>query len=271
MPTHARRRLPVVRIAAALLVGALTAMALAAHLANRTYWLNPVGYWTSLAPAGVWANDPAGNPVPIAGVELALFRDFGLEVAQLHVWPASERAELEKRQAQFAERAAARAANPETPADRVNPQPNAFTRSRAAPWTDSAPWRLDDIGPSRNSTLVNAGWPWPIAWCCTPSFRPSEPREGFGHGAYITRRKGWVMLPSAAIHDKSIPLTPIWVNLLAAAPLYALPWFALLSLPRILLAARAALRRRRNRCSRCGYSRAGLAPAAPCPECGTAA
>ncbi len=54
------------------------------------------------------------------------------------------------------------------------------------------------------------------------------------------------------------------VNVLVWSGLVAGAWTLAMSGPRAVI---TASRRRRNRCIACGYSRAGLSQAAPCPEC----
>ena len=62
----------------------------------------------------------------------------------------------------------------------------------------------------------------------------------------------------------ALQLRPLWPGFAANTLVFAVGWWVLLGGGFF----RAALRRRRGLCPRCGYDRAGLAEVAGCPECG---
>jgi hypothetical protein len=105
------------------------------------------------------------------------------------------------------------------------------------------------------------GWPVLAGWY---EFRAS-------HSTQLPRVTGGIDLsPESpqyweALSVRALPLRPIWPGLAADTAFYAGAWWLLLLAPGRL---RRTLRRRRGRCTRCGYDRAGLTPGAPCPECG---
>jgi hypothetical protein len=64
-----------------------------------------------------------------------------------------------------------------------------------------------------------------------------------------------------------VPVIPIWPGFLGNSFLYAFLGLVAIRTPRIL---RRSLRRLRNLCLSCGYSREGLGEGSACPECGKA-
>jgi hypothetical protein len=65
--------------------------------------------------------------------------------------------------------------------------------------------------------------------------------------------------------DGTLPLLPIPLGFAANTALFSAAWWVLLLGHRDV---RRVIRRRRNLCEHCAYSRESLAPATPCPECG---
>lgn len=65
--------------------------------------------------------------------------------------------------------------------------------------------------------------------------------------------------------DNALPLTPIWLGLLANTIVFALAWMILLMLATLPGLIRTLWRRRRDRCTRCGYPLSG---GDICSECG---
>jgi len=115
-----------------------------------------------------------------------------------------------------------------------------------------------------------AGWPWRAAWCEIKAERiPSR-------GGHIWRVSGGLALdqdirvaaPNTWPPDYPgvIPLRPLWLGLLGNVAVWSIAWAALVWGPGGLIRWR---RRRSNRCECCGYSLAGLASPALCPECGS--
>ena len=73
--------------------------------------------------------------------------------------------------------------------------------------------------------------------------------------------------PAPRPRTLALPLRPVWPGFAVNTAAYASAWWlVLVGVP----FARAALRRRRGRCPRCSYDRAGLAEGTACPECGSA-
>lgn len=163
--------------------------------------------------------------------------------------------------------------------DKIPPEsiPGFLLRRAALPWThgDRA-WPPPGFSDMR--LLAARGWPWPAFWHEEASSNPST-TTGLGTFGSFRRPnrtypgalhfKDWASLSSAGGVPEPlvIPYRPLWLGLIADSLFYATIWFAAATL---LAFTRRRLRRHRDGCTACGYSLTGLAPGAPCPECGSA-
>lgn len=138
-----------------------------------------------------------------------------------------------------------------------------YIRSSEDPAADG----LEDNGPARfTANIYQAGWPMR----CVEGIDFVENAGGTRIQTFGTFTIGLPFHSSASPPGvrESIPLGPIWLGLLANTFFYAY----LIALPVLSIrAVRVVRRRRRGACESCGYSRAGLAPEAACPECGAVA
>ncbi len=107
---------------------------------------------------------------------------------------------------------------------------------------------------------------WPLRAFAAESWQYSKAVQGSTPPSF--ERLRWGCTIAATPRGRIIlPLRPIWSGLAADTAVFAAcSWM----LAAVLGGARAALRRSRGCCARCGYDLRGLA-GAPCPECGQAA
>ncbi len=114
--------------------------------------------------------------------------------------------------------------------------------------------------------LTAHGWPWRALYVeaywesgGTPPPMTSL-RGGLPLASIPFVRRAAGLLPNA-----TFPLLPIWTGFLANVAVFTTPWAILfIGVPFL----RRTIRRRRGRCTLCGYSLHGLPPGSPCPECG---
>ena len=148
-------------------------------------------------------------------------------------------------------------------ADYFGPPPRTMSVSSIAP---PQVLSLLSIRPEDSCTdrwVVARGWPY-RALCSVSSFDLVNTVPG----PLPSRIRFGIPLPDRwrrSFHQECLPLLPLFPGFLLDTALFGSVWWLLIS---AAPAARAYLRRRRKVCPKCAYSRAGLASAAPCPECG---
>jgi hypothetical protein len=124
-------------------------------------------------------------------------------------------------------------------------------------------------GPVARLCRVTAGWPMRVIVCSADTVSPNPlaaTAQPVWTGGVLAPRP---LRPGKAPFfwaDRPVPLQPLWPALLRSTLLYGL-FFSVFPLG---FSLRAAVRKLRDRCPACSYSRAGLAAGAPCPECGRA-
>jgi hypothetical protein len=137
-----------------------------------------------------------------------------------------------------------------------------YLKQRLTTWRDTTSVAMVEV----------RGWPARSVWC---AYEYGTPRDSFGNpppprgptGALVLRPARTLALPPfGGTPPLTLPYRPIWVGLLADVAFWSAPAACLILGPPF---ARAVGRRwRGGLCVACGYSLAGLAPGAPCPECG---
>ncbi len=157
-----------------------------------------------------------------------------------------------------------------------------------AHWASAYVWRssphqqvTEDGSPMwTDVSALRYGWPsrcwsaWHLELKGSPLTRLVCPVLGFEYDyqqPLLGIPAGWYRhgldsdFPGQPIRPRLLPIIPTIHLLVPNAMLYAAGAWLLRRGPRLGL---RAFRRRQGRCSHCGYSRAGLPAATPCPECG---
>jgi hypothetical protein len=264
------------RLAAVLLLGLVTAAALAWIPAARTH--RPVaaiaGVYRPLTPAesldpsagwyctrsSAWACDWYESCI---GFDGAMWRSFVTP-------PGSSKPLLVHRPPP---------GDPET-------MPPTWARHALAPWRDQPqPW-ITQPRQGRAESVVCCGWPLRIFWSIShdqdrwttagrPLFFAGElhtpgwlvdllPTPVEDPTTTSLRAMGVVNLPPPP-YQLHLPLKPIWPAFAASTALFASLWWLLLLGP---CQIRRALRLQRGRCETCGYDLRATPATSPCPECG---
>lgn len=122
---------------------------------------------------------------------------------------------------------------------------------------------LDKIDVDHKLYRVRAGWPFRATGCSATQniLKPAVIDRGLPIPAlFRPAQRGWPWWTGALFPLKPMP------GFALDTLIYAAACFPLFGGIRI---ARRALRARKGRCPACAYSRTGLPPGSPCPECGT--
>lgn len=138
----------------------------------------------------------------------------------------------------------------------------AFTQSQSG--QGASPARPDPAVPPMRAQvqIIAQGFPFRCTWGWTRDLAPVIP--GPGAPAAIADEGGLIHL-NMGRQGFRLTWRPLWPGLIANTLIYAALWFGALAYARF---AQRRSRTHRGLCMACGYSREGLLPGAPCPECG---
>lgn len=121
----------------------------------------------------------------------------------------------------------------------------------------------DEATSERQIKTIAAGWPF---LCLAGGYRAKFAYTGGQkHLSYRSVNMIYQVPVGFSSSRGLFPIGILWRGLLADTVLWGAPWWCALLIPALI---RRRWRSKRNRCRACGYSRAGLASGAPCPECG---